>query len=67
MQDLMSLGIVLHETPELHSQALKLASQLRQGAAYDAHYMALAKNLGYEWTTDQTCHQRQKPLGTSTG
>lgn len=46
MQDLMSLGIALHETPELHSQALKLASQLRQGAAYDAHYMALAKNLG---------------------
>lgn len=26
MQDLMSLGIVLHETPELHSQVLKLAS-----------------------------------------
>lgn len=37
MQDLMSLGIVLHETPELHGQALKLASQLRQGAVCPLH------------------------------
>ena len=39
--------------PKLHGQALKLASQLRQGAACDAHYMALAENLGCDlWTSD---------------
>ena len=41
MQDLMALGVVLHETPSLHRRALELASQLKQGAVYDAHYLAL--------------------------
>ena len=53
IQDLMSLGVVLHETPNLHPRALELASQLEQGAAYDAHYLALAESLGCElWTAD---------------
>ncbi len=52
MQDLMSLGVGLHETPNLHRRALELASQLKQGAVYDAHYLALAESLGCElWTT----------------
>ena len=54
MQDLMSLGVVLHETPNLHRRALELASRLKQGAVYDAHYLALAESLGCElWTADQ--------------
>ena len=54
MQDLMSLGIVLHEKPNLHRRALELAGQLGQGAVYDAHYLALAENLGCElWTADR--------------
>ena len=54
MQDLMSLGITYHATPNLHSRALALATQLKQGAAYDAHYLALAESLGCEaWTADQ--------------
>ena len=54
MQDLMSFGIAFHSTPNLHSRALALASQLDQGAAYDAHYLALAESLGCEvWTADQ--------------
>ena len=54
MQDLISLGVAFHGTPDLHSRALVLASQLKQGAAYDAHYLALAESLGCEvWTADQ--------------
>ena len=50
----MSLGVVLHETPNLHRRALELASRLKQGAVYDAHYLALAESLGCElWTADQ--------------
>ncbi|MXY36219.1 MAG: type II toxin-antitoxin system VapC family toxin [Dehalococcoidia bacterium] len=37
----------------LHTRALEMASELRQGAAYDAHYLALAEALGCEyWTAD---------------
>ena len=54
IQDLMSLGVALHETPHLHRRALELASQLKQGAVYDAHYLALAESLGCDfWTADQ--------------
>ena len=54
MQDLMSLGVACNATPNLHRRALELASQLNQGAVYDAHYLALAENLGCElWTADQ--------------
>ena len=54
MQDLMSLGVAFHATPNLHSKALELASRLMQGAVYDAHYLALAESLGCElWTADQ--------------
>ena len=54
MQDLMSLGVTFHASPNLHSRALAFASQLKQGAAYDAHYLALAESLGCEiWTADQ--------------
>ena len=64
MQDLMSLGTVLHQTPELHGQALKLASSLRPGAAYDAHYMVLAENLGCDlWTADRRFHRAAEATG----
>ena len=39
--------------PLLHRRALQLASELGQGAAYDAHYLALAEALECEyWTAD---------------
>ena len=51
---LMSSRIELHEAPELHRRALELASRLDQGAAYDAHYLALAEILDCElWTADK--------------
>lgn len=51
---LMSLPIdVLHEPP-VHEDALLLANRFRSGAAYDAHYVALARHLGAElWTADK--------------
>ena len=54
IQSLLSSRLELHETPGLHGRALELASQLRQGAAYDAHYLALAEALDCElWTADE--------------
>ena len=54
LQGMMAVGVALTETPDLHRRALELASQLRQGAVYDAHYLALAESLDCElWTADQ--------------
>ena len=44
----------LHQPPDLHGRALQLASQLKQDAAYDAHYLALAESVGCDlWTADE--------------
>ena len=51
---LLASGIELRDVPDLHVRALQLAGQLRQGAVYDAHYLALANVLGCEfWTADE--------------
>lgn len=50
----MKFGIEIREEPGLHSQATKLAHQLKRPTAYDCHYLALAEihhcNL---WTGDE--------------
>ena len=43
---LLESRLELHHPPGLHVRALQLASQLKQGAAYDAHYLALAESVG---------------------
>ena len=51
---LLASGIELRDVPDLHVRTLQLAGQLRQGAVYDAHYLALANVLGFEfWTADE--------------
>lgn len=51
---LLASGIELREPRSIHSMALELADRLRQGAAYDAHYLALAETLDCEfWTADE--------------
>ena len=52
----------LHQTADLHSRALELASELQQGAVYDAHYLALAQEFGCElWTADERFYRAASP------
>jgi predicted nucleic acid-binding protein len=54
LTELFALQIQLHNPPELHTLALRLAVMHDLPAAYDAHYLALSELLGCEfWTTDQ--------------
>ena len=54
MTRLLGSRLELHQLPGLHVRALELASQLNQGAVYDAHYLALAEEFGCDfWTADQ--------------
>ncbi len=54
----LQLGIRLYGDPDLHREALALAQELRLPAAYDAHYLALARRLGAEcWTADRRLTQ----------
>ena len=54
MARLLESRLEFHQPPGLHVRALQLASQLKQSAAYDAHYLALAESVGCElWTADE--------------
>ena len=60
---LLSSRLELHETPNLHGRALELASQLRQGAVYDSHYLALAETLDCDlWTADEKFYRAASPV-----
>ncbi len=59
---LLDSRLELHRPPGLHARALHLASQLKQNAAYDAHYVALAESLGCElWTADERFYRAASP------
>ena len=54
IESLLALDLQIHNVSNLHARATELAALLRQGAVYDAHYLALAESLGCElWTADQ--------------
>ena len=66
MESLLSSGLELLQPPHLYGRALELAGQLRQGATYDAHYMALAETLGCElWTADEKFYRVASPVARS--
>lgn len=55
----LRLGIRFFQEPWLHTRALELARALSLQAAYDAHYLALAKGFrGTFWTADRRLCQR---------
>lgn len=63
MESLLSAGLELYQPPRLYGRALELVSQLRQGAAYDAHYLALAEALDCElWTADERLYRAVSPV-----
>lgn len=63
LEHLLASGIELRDEPDLHARALQLASQLRQGAIYDSHYLALADILGCEfWTADEKFYRAAAPV-----
>ncbi len=50
----LSLDIQLFNEADLYLQALRLAQEIALPAAYDSHYVALARRLGAAlWTADQ--------------
>ncbi|MBM3462454.1 MAG: type II toxin-antitoxin system VapC family toxin [Armatimonadetes bacterium] len=62
-EDMLSLifhlKIRFHRELSLHARALQMAADLGLPAAYDAHYLALARDLGAElWTADARLHER---------
>ena len=64
LQNLMAVGVELHEFPQLHTRALELAGVLRQGAVYDAHYLALSETLDCElWTADEKFLRAAETVG----
>ena len=50
--------IALVQSAHIHLRAMRIASELSQNAAYDAHYLALAESLDCDlWTADQRFFQ----------
>ena len=53
VQAALGMGVTILDPPGLSEQAFELAARFQRPAAYDAHYLALAKILGCEfWTAD---------------
>lgn len=62
----LSLPVRLHSSPELHRRALRLAADISLPAAYDAHYLAVAEQVGAElWTADGRLARQSADRSTS--
>ena len=59
---LLESHLELRQPPDLHPRALQLARRLNLGAAYDAHYLALAESANCEvWTADERLYRAASP------
>ena len=64
LRRLDSYGIQLWESLELHERSIELANLLREGAAYDVHYLALAEHLDCNlWTADERFYRVASAAG----
>ena len=58
----LALPIRLHDDEPIHGRALAIAARFSLPAAYDAHYLALADQLGTEfWTADRRLASAVQP------
>jgi len=63
LEELLHLDLSIVESPDLHRAALEIATELRQAAAYDSHYIALALERGCPlWTADSKLHAAAKEV-----
>ncbi|MDZ7960315.1 MAG: type II toxin-antitoxin system VapC family toxin [Aulosira sp. DedQUE10] len=54
LDEAINLGVRFYGDAELHRQAFNIAQRYSLAATYDAHYLALAEQLGIElWTADR--------------
>ena len=59
--DRLAFDVALLSYSDLHVRAWELATKLNRPTAYDAHYLALAEELGCEfWTADTRLHNAVK-------
>jgi predicted nucleic acid-binding protein len=67
LEQVSRLGIVfVPASAALHARALWWAEQIRQPAAYDAQYLALAEQQGAEfWTADRRLAETSKSMGVT--
>ena len=66
VESLLAMDIEFMDVSDLHIRAVHLASELRQGAVYDAHYLALAESLECAlWTADQRFQRAANAAGRS--
>ncbi len=66
LEALLSLNVSIISPPHLHRTAWELATQLDQPTAYDAHYLALARELDCPfWTADHRLYEAAR--GTLAG
>ena len=57
----LALPVSLFGGPEQHRRALRLTAEMGLGAAYDAHYLAVAEDLDAElWTADERLERASK-------
>ncbi len=63
LEVLLGLGVSALSSEELHRTALAIANDLRQPAAYDAHYLAVAVELDCPfWTADEPLYNAAKDI-----